>query len=291
MKLILFPGQGTQTADMNLRLSEENKEYFSKFYNTISQILGYDVVNLTEEELSHTKFAQPAIMACSLANFMLQFGSDNAFGNAQILENCGVAGHSLGEFSAMVASGVLTLEDGFSVIKSRAEAMEKCAENDKNCGMAAVVTKDISAEEIGTICLETPGFVRIANHNSPNQVVISGEKSAISAASETLTQKGARIVPLKTAGAFHTEKMKSAADKFAEFVKNIDFKTPVCPFFSNVTGKVLSENDSIKELAIKHIYSPVFFHNELVFAKENGYNNYSEVPPGKVLTGFAKKIF
>ncbi|MDR0918948.1 MAG: ACP S-malonyltransferase [Oscillospiraceae bacterium] len=275
MKIFLFPGQGTQKAGMERLLLAAYPD-LAYIYNIGSEILGYDLRGLTDEDLTHTKYAQPAIFACSVTSFK----SREAMGDIAF-KPFAVAGHSLGEFSAMVASEVLTLEDGFKVIKARAEAMEKCAEQTKG---AMVAVLKLPVETIETVCNETEGFVTIANYNSDNQTVIAGEVAAVNLASEKLKELKGRCVPLKTAGAFHTKLMQPAADEYLTKIDNITFNNPTCEFYSNVTGKKLSDFTDFKALTAKHIVSPVRFAQEVKAFKKDGCDEFFECEPSGVLT-------
>jgi [acyl-carrier-protein] S-malonyltransferase len=283
MKVFLFPGQGTQKAGMHTLLLNAFSD-LSYVYDTAEQILGYDLRELTDEDLAHTKYAQPAIMACSLVSF---FSKVN-MGSVSFREYC-VAGHSLGEFPAMVAAEILSIEDGFRVIKARAEAMEKCAAAAKG-SMAAILK--LTPDVIENVCenLQNQGkFVAVANYNSPLQTVISGEEESVKLAGEELKNLGGRVMPLKTAGAFHTKLMQPAAEEFAKALENIKFSEPSCAFYSNVTGGLLQDFSDFKHLATKHIVSPVRFTDEIYAMEKNGAEDFIELDPGRVLTGLVEK--
>jgi [acyl-carrier-protein] S-malonyltransferase len=283
MKVFLFPGQGTQKAGMH-RLLLATFPDLSYVYDIAEQILGYDLRELTDEDLAHTKYAQPAIMACSLVSFF----SKRNMGSISFKDFC-VAGHSLGEFPAMVAAEILTLEDGFRVIKARAEAMEKCAAAVKG-SMAAILK--LTPDVIENVCekFQKQGhFVAVANYNSPLQTVISGEEESVKLACEEFKTMGGRAMPLKTAGAFHTKLMQPAAEEFAKAIEKIEFSEPICAFYSNVTGSEVTHFSDFKPLSVKHIVSPVRFTNEIYAMEKIGADNFIELDPGRVLTGLIEK--
>ncbi|MGN1481780.1 ACP S-malonyltransferase [Porcipelethomonas sp.] len=281
MTVFLFSGQGSQYPGMGKELLEANPE-FSFIYDKASEILGFDLKKVTfegtEEELARTCYSQPAIMAMSL----LCFEAAKKYG----ISFDAVAGHSLGEYAAMTASGILTLEDGFKVIKARAAAMDKAGRETQGA-MYAIMK--MTPEEIEKICEETPGYVVPVNYNSPVQTVIAGEKDAAAKAVETFAQKGARAVPLKVSAAFHSKLMEGAAKEFYEAVKDISFNKPSVPFYSNVTGEELKDFSDMPSLLAKHMVSPVRFTSELNAMSNAGFDKFIELGPNKVLTGLVKK--
>ncbi|GHU53142.1 malonyl CoA-acyl carrier protein transacylase [Clostridia bacterium] len=282
MKILLFPGQGTQKPNMHEMLLSAFPD-MKWLYDTAQKVLGYDLRELTEENLTHTLFAQPAIMACSLLSFFTKKNLGHI-----AFKSFGVAGHSLGEYSAMVASEMLSAEDGFRVINYRAQAMEKCA---SRVGGVMVAVLKLKSEIIEFVVDKIEeGFVAVANYNSPLQTVIAGEKKAVDVACEKLKALGGRIVPLKTEGAFHTKLMQPAADEFAEAIKDISFEPPICPFYSNVTGGRLIDFSNFKELMSRHIVSPVRFLDEIQLWKAKDVTEFEECEPGKILTGLVGKV-
>ncbi len=281
-QMFLFAGQGSQYSMMGKELLESNPE-FSYIYDTASEILGFDLKKICfesdEATLGRTVYSQPAIMATSLLCF--EVAKKNG------IEFSGVAGHSLGEYAAMVASGVVSLEDGFKVIKARSEAMEKAAQNTDG-SMAAILK--LTAEKVEEVCKEVDGYVVPVNYNSPIQTVIAGEKSAVEKASEKFKELKARVMPLKVAAAFHSELMKDASEEFYENIKNIEFKAPNgIQYFSNVTGEEIKDFSSMKEILKQHMVSPVRFTKELASISADGYTSFVELGPNKVLTGLVKK--
>ena len=279
--VFLFSGQGSQYPGMGKELLEANPE-FSYIYEKGSEILGYNLAKLTfegsEEELAKTCNSQPAIMAMSLLCFEIAKKNGIPFDAA--------AGHSLGEYAAMTASGMLSLEDAFRVIKARAAAMDK-AGNETEGAMYAVMK--MSAEDIEKICEQTEGYVVPVNYNSTVQTVIAGEKAAAQKAAEAFTAAGARAVQLKVSAAFHSKLMEGAAKEFYDEIKDIKFNEPSVPFYSNVLGDRLTDFSDIPSMLAKHMVSPVKFTSELAQMQNDGIDTYIELGPNKVLTGLVKK--
>lgn len=281
MTISLFSGQGSQYTGMGMDILNADSS-LGFIYECASDILGFDLKKIIAEsdasELSRTIYAQPAIMATSL--ICLEAAKKRGF------EYGGAAGHSLGEYAAMVASGMLSLEDGFRVIKARAAAMDKAAQNSEGA-MCAILK--LSAEDVEKLCEETEGYVVPANYNSTIQTVIAGEKAAVAAAAEAAAAKRARAVPLAVASAFHTKIMQPAADEFYETVKNVKFNAPSVKFYSNVLGSELTDFSDMPALLAKHIVSPVRFTSELEAMQADGFDNFVEFGPKNVLTGLVKK--
>lgn len=279
--IFLFSGQGSQYVGMAKELCE-NFEEANKVFETANATLGYDLKEITfngpDEELNKTVNSQPAIMACSLCAFEIM--------KAKGVKFDGVAGHSLGEYAAMVASGVLTMEQGFKVIKARAEAMQKAAEANKGA-MCAVI--GLPAEEIEKTCQQIDGYVVPVNYNSTVQTVIAGEVEAVDKAIAVFTEQKARCMKLNVASAFHSKLMQPAADEFYEKIKDVEFNQPQVEFYSNVLGEKLTDFSDMPSLLAKHIVSPVKFTSELAEMDKAGYENYIELGPNKVLTGLVKK--
>lgn len=282
----LFSGQGSQYPAMGRELLEVIPEKGKKILSAAEKILGYGIWKImqegTAEELAQTRVSQPAIFTVSLLAL--------AAAKAKGLSCEGAAGHSLGEYAAMVAAGVLTLEEGYTAIKHRAEAMDKAARANPGA-MAAVI--GLSAEKIVEACdkIKAEGeYVTAVNFNSPVQTVIAGTKAGIDRASEALKAEGAkRVLPLAVSAAFHSELMKGAAEEFEAAVKDMDFKAPKVKLYSNVTGAELTDFGNMPALMARHICSPVKFTEELNAMKNDGFDTFIELGPGKVLTGLVSK--
>ena len=282
----LFSGQGSQYPGMGRELLEIIPEKGKEILSAAEKTLGYDIWRImqegTAEELSRTRVSQPAIFTVSLLAL--------AAAESKGLSCEGVAGHSLGEYAAMVAAGVLTLEEGYTAIKYRAEAMDKAAEANPGA-MAAVMGLPAGKIVEGCDKIKNEGdYVTAVNFNSPVQTVIAGTKEGIAKASEALKAEGAkRVLPLAVSAAFHSELMKGAASEFQAAVKDMDFKTPGVKFYSNVTGAELTDFGNMPELMARHICSPVKFTDELNAMKQDGFDTFIELGPGKVLTGLVSK--
>lgn len=279
--MFLFSGQGSQYVGMAKELCEKYpaaKEVFDK----AGEVLGYDISDICfngpAEELNKTVNSQPAIMACSLAAFEAAKAEGISFD--------GVAGHSLGEYAAMVASGMISVEDGFKLIKVRAAAMQKAAE-EKSGAMYAII--GLPAEEVENLCSDTEGYVVPVNYNSTVQTVIAGEIDACESLAMTVTGMKKRAIKLNVASAFHSEFMQSAVEELVNAAKDITFNTPDVQVYSNVLGAKLEDFSNIPELLGRHIVSPVKFTSELAEMNNAGYENYIELGPNKVLTGLVKK--
>ncbi len=278
MNAFLFAGQGSQYVGMGKALLEANPE-FSYLYDTASEVLGKDMkdicFNSELEELSKTVNSQPAIMLTSLLCFEVAKKNGITFD--------GVAGHSLGEYASMVASGMLSLEDGFKVIKARAEAMDKA-----KGGLMYAILK-ASVEDITKVCQDTDGYVVPVNYNSPVQTVIAGENDTVLKAVDTLTSMKARCVKLNVSSAFHSDIMKPCAEEFYNSIKDVEFKNPTIKFYSNVLGKELTDFSDMPSLLKQHMISAVHFTDELNCMANDGFDTFIELGPNKVLTGLVKK--
>lgn len=284
--VLLFSGQGSQYQGMGEAIYNENPSAYEKIFETGSDILGFDVKKtmFTAEasELARTCISQPVIFTMSLL-CAEKFKNENGDFGA-------VAGHSLGEYAALVTSGAVSLETGYQLIKNRAACMEKAAV--KNGGkMAAVMSADVALIE--SICEEIRNggdYVTPVNYNSAQQTVIAGSEAGIAKAAEKLTASGVkRVIPLAVAAAFHSEFMKEAAEEFKGLISGVEFKLPEKKFYSNVTGSELTDFSDIHDILSRHICSPVRFTDELKAMQAAGFDNFVECGPGKTLVGLVKK--
>lgn len=287
MKLgFVFPGQGAQTVGMGKDLYE-NFEEVRKIYEKAKEVTGIDVANLTfestEEELSQTKNTQIAILTMSLG--ILEVLKKNK------IEADFLAGLSLGEYAALIYSNIISLEDGLRIIQKRGEYMQSLVPKG-NWAMAAVI--GLPDEEVERICKEEikSGFIVPANYNCPGQVAVSGDKVAITELVEKGKNLGARkVVELKTSGPFHTEKLKDASDKLREELDKIEInKDFTKKVFKNLDAKEYTKEDDIKNILAKHVMSPVRFSKSVENMINQGVDTFIEIGPGKVLSGFIRKI-
>lgn len=277
----MFPGQGSQFPGMAKELYETNPKA-REMFDKADEILGFNITDImfngTADELKQTKVTQPPIFLHSviLAKCSPEFKPDI------------VAGHSLGEFSALTAVGALDFEDGLRLVAIRARAMQKACEADPGT-MAAIIS--LPTETIETICAETEGVVVPANYNCEGQIVISGSVEAVTTASERMKEAGARrAVLLPVGGAFHSPLMKPAAEELAAGIKNVKFNEPVCPVYQNVTGLPTSDPVEIKKNLLAQLTSPVKWTHTIENMIADGAVEFTEVAPGKVLQGLVSKI-
>ena len=282
MKGYIFPGQGSQFTGMYHDLFLKYDQV-KPLFNQAEEILGFDISKImfegTKEDLTQTKVTQPAIFIHSMA--ILKVLKDSFKPNL-------VAGHSLGEFSALVAAGVLNYEDGLKLVSIRAKAMQKSCEK-TNGTMAAILGLENSIIE--DICSGIDGTVVAANYNCPGQVVISGEINAVKAACEKLSETGARrALILPVGGAFHSELMSDAKDELTTAINETSFSSPICPIYQNVNGLPEISVDNIKNNLISQLTSPVKWTQSVNKMIEDGCMNFIEIGPGKVLQGLVKKI-
>ena len=282
MKGYIFPGQGSQFTGMCHDLFIKYDQV-KPLFKQAETILGFDISKImfegTKEELTQTKVTQPAIFIHSMAIIKV-------LGNS--FKPDLVAGHSLGEFSALVAAGVLDFEDGLRLVSIRAKAMQESCEN-TNGTMAAILGLDNSIIE--EICSNIEGTVVAANYNCPGQVVISGEVSAVKNACEKLSETGARrALILPVGGAFHSELMKDAKDELSKAINETSFNSPICPIYQNVNGRPEHLVDNIKRNLISQLTSPVKWTQSVNKMIEDGCQDFIEIGPGKVLQGLIKKI-
>ena len=282
MKSYIFPGQGAQFVGMGLDLYEKSAEAKALF-EAANGILGFSITDImfsgTDEDLKQTKVTQPAIFLHSVIlskvlgkNFAPQM----------------VAGHSLGEFSALVANGTLSFEDGLQLVAKRATAMQKACELQPGTMAAVLGLEDAKVEEL---CATIDGIVTPANYNCPGQLVISGELKAVEAACEKMKEAGAkRALVLPVGGAFHSVLMKPAEEELAAAIEQTTFHKPLCPVYQNVTTTAVSDENAIKTNLIKQLTAPVKWTQSVQQMIADGATEFIEVGPGKVLQGLVKKI-
>ncbi len=282
MKAFVFPGQGAQFVGMGKDLYDNNATAHEMFEKA-NEILGFRITDImfegTDEDLKQTKVTQPAIFLHSviLAKTM---GGD--------FKPDMVAGHSLGEFSALTAAGALSFEDGLKLVAARAMAMQKACEI-KPSTMAAVLA--LPDEKVEEICESVPGIVVCANYNCPGQIVISGETEAIDAACEKLLEAGAkRALKLKVGGAFHSPCMEPARAELAEAIARTEIHTPICPVYQNVDAQPHTDPEEIKANLVAQLTAPVRWTQTVKNMIADGATEFVEVGPGKVLQGLVAKI-
>ena len=282
MNAYIFPGQGAQFVGMGLDLYEKYplaQELFEK----ANDILGFQITDImfegTPEDLKQTKVTQPAIFLHSVI-------MSKVLGDA--FKPDMVAGHSLGEFSALVANGTLTFEDGLKLVSQRAMAMQKACEMQSST-MAAVL--GLEDEVVEKICKETEGVVVAANYNCPGQLVISGDVDAVNLACEKLKEAGARrALLLPVGGAFHSPLMEPAREELAAAIENTVFSEPICPIYQNVPTTAVTNAEEIKKNLISQLTAPVKWTQSVQNMVADGAVLFTEVGPGKVLQGLVKKI-
>ncbi|NVJ88803.1 MAG: ACP S-malonyltransferase [Flavobacteriaceae bacterium] len=282
MKAYIFPGQGAQFTGMGLDLYE-NSSLAQEYFEKANDILGFSITDVmfegSAEELKQTKVTQPAIFLHSVILAKV-LGDD--------FKPEMVAGHSLGELSALVANGVLSFEDGLQLVSKRALAMQKACEI-KPSTMAAVL--GLEDDIVENTCAEIDGVVVAANYNCPGQLVISGEVEAVEKACEVLTEKGAkRALVLPVGGAFHSPLMEPAREELAAAIENTKFNTPICPVYQNVVAKAVTNPEEIKENLIAQLTAPVKWTQCVQAMIADGGTEFIEVGPGKVLQGLMRKI-
>lgn len=282
MKAYIFPGQGAQFTGMGLEIYE-NSHLAQELFEQANEILGFPITDImfegTTEKLRETKVTQPAIF---LHSTILIKTLGDGFKPEM------VAGHSLGEFSALVANGVLSFKDGLKLVSKRALAMQKACEIQESTMAAVLGLEDTVVEEI---CKSVDGIVVAANYNCPGQLVISGEISAIDKACELLTEKGARrALKLPVGGGFHSPLMEPAREELAEAINNTVFNEPTCPVYQNVVAKAVIKPTEIKKNLISQLTSPVRWTQSIQQMIADGGTEFIEVGPGKVLQGLMRKI-
>ena len=281
-KAFVFPGQGAQFTGMGQDIYNSNPEAAGLF-DKATHILGFDLKEImftgTADELKETRVTQPAIFLHSVALAHAlgeQFNPDM------------VAGHSLGEFSALVAAGAMTFEDGLLLVSQRAEAMQKACTQQQST-MAAVL--GLEDEVVESVCADVDGTVVAANYNCPGQLVISGEQKAVEEACERLKERGARrALLLPVGGAFHSPLMEPAREALAAAIAETEIKAPRCPIYQNVSTFAVTDPADIKENLVFQLTAPVKWTHSINNMIADGATHFTEVGPGKVLIGLVKKI-
>ncbi len=282
MKAYIFPGQGAQYPEMGLDLYN-NSALAKDLFEKANALLEFNITEImfsgSAEDLKQTKVTQPAIF---LHSVILAKTLGNNF-NPDM-----VAGHSLGEFSALVANNTLSFEDGLKLVSARAKAMQKACDNNPGT-MAAVLGLENNIVE--DICEEIEGIVIAANYNCPGQLVISGEIKPITLACEKLKENGARrALVLPVGGAFHSPLMEDAKQELENAIKNTMFNKPMCPVYQNVNANAVSDETKIKKNLISQLTSPVKWTQSVEKMIKDGGNNFIELGPGKILQGLVRKI-
>ncbi|MGQ1928413.1 ACP S-malonyltransferase [Ornithobacterium rhinotracheale] len=281
MKAYVFPGQGAQFVGMGKELYESN-EAAKKLFEQADEILGFSISDImfngTPEDLKQTKVTQPAVFLHSIAA-------------AQTIEGFkpdAVAGHSLGELSALVAAQVLDFADGLQLVAKRANAMQKACELQAGTMAAILGLEDAVIEKV---CQETEGVVVAANYNCPGQLVISGEVPAVEAACEKLKEAGAkRALVLPVGGAFHSPLMEPAREELKAAIERTEFKNPICPVYQNVVAKGVTDPEELKQNLIAQLTAPVKWTQTIQQMLQDGITEFVEVGPGKTLQGLIKKV-
>ena len=276
----VFPGQGAQYTGMGKDLYENNAEVRAMMERA-NEILGFRLTDImfegTAEELKQTKVTQPAVFLHSVA-----------MAKALGVEPSAVAGHSLGEFSALVVAGALSVEEGLRLVSKRAQAMQACCEAVPGT-MAAVLS--LTDEEVEAVCEATEGVVVAANYNCPGQLVISGEKSAVEAACVKAKEAGARrALVLPVGGAFHSPLMEPAREELERAIAEAQFSAPLCPIYQNVDAEPHTDPEEIKQNLIAQLTAPVRWTQIVRRMVEDGVDQITELGPGSVLQGLVKKI-
>lgn len=285
MKAFVFPGQGSQFVGMGKDLYENNalaKELFDK----ADEILGFKITDImfagTDEQLKETKVTQPAVFLHSVIS-ALCLGDE--------FKPAMVAGHSLGEFSALVASGALSFEDGLKLVAARANAMQKACEKNPGTMAAIIALPDETVEQVCEEVSKEGKVVVAANYNCPGQLVISGEKEAIAEACEKLKAAGAkRALPLAVGGAFHSPLMQPAKDELQAVIEKTQFSAPKCPVYQNVDAKPHTDPKEIQANLIAQLTSPVRWTKSVQNMIADGADDFTECGPGKALQGMIRRI-
>lgn len=282
MKAFIFPGQGAQFVGMGKDLyegSDEAKALFTK----ANDLLGFDIAQVmfegSEEDLRQTKITQPAVFLHSIITYLTKSSGEKPDA---------VAGHSLGEFTALVAAGALKFEDALLLVYKRAMAMQAACEKTEGT-MAAIMMNDNAVVE--EVCAACKNVVVPANYNNPGQLVISGSMAGVAEASAMLTERGAKVIPLSVGGAFHSPLMQSAQDELQQAIEQTQFSTPFCPIYQNVNAQPFTDTNDIKTNLINQLTGSVRWQQSVENMIANGITHFVEVGGrGRILLGMVRKI-
>jgi [acyl-carrier-protein] S-malonyltransferase len=282
----LFPGQGSQTVGMGKSLADQNTKV-TEVFNQADEKLGFPLSRLIfegpQEELTLTVNAQPALLTTSIAilNYFQESGVKADY----------VAGHSLGEYTALVAAGSLSFQEAVYTVRKRGELMEKAVPNGEGT-MAAVLGMDKNLlTEVTQAVTDEGNPVQLANLNCPGQIVISGSRRGVELAGDKAKEAGAkRVIPLEVSGPFHSSLMKPAAEELSSVLDNINVKNALIPVIANVTAEPMTDSADIKEKLIEQLYSPVLWEDTVRKMIDLGVDTFIEIGPGKVLSGLVKKV-
>ena len=281
--VFMFSGQGSQYVGMGKDLYD-NYSAAEEILNEADNLVEFDLKNIIfngpEEALNNTKNTQPAIYTVSaMVKAVLE---------KEGIKASAVAGHSLGEYSALYAAGVLSFVDGLKLVRKRGELMDKADPEGKGTMTAVIGLEDQLVEEI---CEQVDGICQVANYNSPGQVVISGEVAAVKKAEEILNERGAkRVISLQVSGAFHSPLMEPAKNELKELIEKIEFNDSALPLIANVTADYVKNSQEIKEVLIKQLDNSVRWSETIQKFKEDGYQDFVELGPGRVLKGLMRRI-
>jgi [acyl-carrier-protein] S-malonyltransferase len=282
----LFPGQGSQYVGMAKDLYDASSSV-KELYSVAEKILGFDLAKICfegpAEVLVQTRYTQPAIFTHSIALWMLVKDHD--------IKPVYTAGHSLGEYSALVAAGALSFEDGLWAVKNRSQLMQEACDQNRGT-MAAII--GLSKEQVWSICQEASdyGIIQPANFNGTDQIAISGEIKAVERGIKLAQEMGAkRAIPLEVAGAYHSELMRPAQEKYKSVIEEIEVKRPSVPVVANVNAEPVSDPAQIKKLLADQITMPVLWHQSTERMYQEGVRSFVEIGPGKVLQGLLKRSF
>jgi [acyl-carrier-protein] S-malonyltransferase len=283
---LIFPGQGSQAVGMGQDVYNSTPES-KQVFQAADEALGFPLSELIfqgpEEELKKTYHTQPALLTASLALY-------EAF-KVKAIQADYVAGHSLGEYSALVAAGALSFKDAVQIVRLRGQFMEKAVPGGRGAMAAVLGAEKAALAELCARISQEVGCVEMANINSPGQIVISGTKEGVQAVVEQGKEIGAkRVIPLEVSGPFHSSLMRPAAEQLAGELQKITLNAPIIPFVANVTALPVHEPSRIRELLVEQVYSPVLWEDTILWLISEGVDTFIEIGSGSVLTGLIKKI-